>query len=145
MKRRPTYRVFRVHPDPRRLQCFEVRIFRTRRDMQAGWQLYENRPFEAGDENCMGRCTCYGGHFRTKTHDRKVMLWRHAIGRIYYNADDLLTNPAEILSHEVTHAAMGWSRYVGADLSCMAGEEVMCYAQGLMLMWVNHGVRFLFR
>lgn len=145
LKSKPPSRRFMVKPDPNRVQCFEVRVFRTRRDMQAGWQLYENQKFKPNDDLCMGRCNSYGGHWRNKTHDRKVMLWRYAIGRIYYNAQDLLARPAEIMSHEVTHAAMGWARYVKADLSQMAGEEIMCYAQGIMTMWVNSGIRFIFR
>lgn len=55
------------------------------------------------------------------------------VARIYLNARDLRARPNEIVSHEATHAAMGWARHQSANLHHMPGEEVLAYAVGHMV------------
>lgn len=55
------------------------------------------------------------------------------IARVFLNVRDLNARPNEIVSHEVTHAAMGWVRQQRVNLCRMDGEEVLAHATGHMV------------
>lgn len=115
-----------------------MRIFRNRISMQAGWLKYEGYPWEQCDQDCMGRCVTYGAKIKGRG---SRLIFRWTIARIYYNAVDLRDRPAEIMSHEAAHAAMGWARRCKANLSDMPGEEVMAHALGRLVAQANNCTR----
>lgn len=59
------------------------------------------------------------------------------VARVYLNKRDLRCSPGEIISHECTHAGMGYARLERANLKYMRGEEVLAHAVGRMVAQLN--------
>ncbi len=76
-------------------------------------------------------------HYSSRATGRKVVLPGQIIAKMFLNADDIRKNGGEIVAHECTHAGMAWSRLRKAQLSVMPGEEVLCYAVGVLAKQVN--------
>jgi len=80
-----------------------------------------------------------------RTRREAVTRPRGLVARMYLNVRDLRDKPGEIIAHECTHAAMGYSRLKRANLDVMPGEEVLAHAVGRLVSQVNricyaHGV-----
>lgn len=127
-------RLFRVKPDPSRPFVVEVRVSRNRQRMteEIGRCDGARAVLDAG-QDAMGMVRSY----YSTTKRRPVMLPGGIVARMFINVADLRNRPGEIVSHECGHAAMAWARLQRADLSRMAGEEVMCYALGRLVAQVN--------
>jgi hypothetical protein len=76
-------------------------------------------------------------HYFSKVTGRYLVRPGLIIAHMYLNARDLRNNPAEIISHECTHAGMAWARLRRANLRQMVGEEVLAYAVGRMTRQIN--------
>jgi hypothetical protein len=82
---------------------------------------------------CMGLVQRYS----SRVTGRPVVRPGLVFARMYLNAKDLRERPSEIIAHECAHAGMAWAELRKADLSKMPGEEVMCYAVGVLTAQVN--------
>lgn len=127
-------RLYRVRPDPALPFVVEVRIARNRQRMHEEIGRCDGEAAIRDLEvDCMGMVRSY----YSKVDGRPVIRPGGLVGRMFLNRDDLRRKPGEIVSHECGHAAMAWARLQGANLSRMAGEEVMCYALGRLVAQVN--------
>lgn len=125
-------RLFRVHPEPGRPFTVEVRISPTRMRMRQEMRRLDGKEAET-NRLCMGLVRTW----RDSITGRPVIRPRGVIARIHLNAADLRVLPGELISHECTHAAMGWARLQRADLRVMVGEEVLAHAVGRLVHQVN--------
>lgn len=121
-----------VKPDRSKPFCVELFISPTRKHMHR--VMLAKCGIEERDPRCAGLVRHY---FSTVT-GRYVVRPGQIIARMFLNAADLRATPGEIIAHECTHAGMAWARLRKAKLSGMDGEEVLCYAVGVMVAQVNH-------
>lgn len=119
-----------IKPDPDMPHRVQVLISPTRLHMRAAIR------FKDGFDTCR-RTSGMVRHYKSFVDGRCVVRPGLIIARMFLNADDLRVDPAEIVSHECTHAGMAWVRLRRADLSDMVGEEVLAYAVGRMTKQVN--------
>lgn len=124
-------RIHYIKPDPD--MPFRVQLFLSpnRRDMRT------TMLFKDGIRETDRRTAGLVRHYFSKASGRYGVRPGQIIARMYLNAQDLRNNPAEIISHECTHAGMAWARLRGANLRDMPGEEVLAYAVGRMTRQVN--------
>ncbi|HEX8610141.1 MAG TPA: hypothetical protein VF800_02540 [Telluria sp.] len=106
---------------------FKVRVYisPTRRHMQKAAEFITGFP-DPEDFHGMVR------HYMSKVTGRYVVRPRHVVADMFLNASDLRHNANEIIAHECGHAGMAWARLCKANLSTMDGEEVLCYAIGVL-------------
>jgi hypothetical protein len=133
LQAKPRMKTFRISPDPARCEVVEVRILPTARAMQAAFQIYEHRELGPTDHLVAGRCQSW----HCKYSGRALLRPGQVVARIYFCASELQRKPNEISAHEVGHAAMAYARWLGVNLTRMAGEEVMVHALGRMVAQVN--------
>lgn len=126
-------RVFRVRPDPARPFVVEVRVARDGRRMREEMARLDGESAER-DPRVEGLVRTW----HSKITGRPVIRPGGVVARMYLNVKALRRRPSEIVSHECVHAAMGWARLQRADLSRMAGEEVLAHAAGRLVAQVNH-------
>ena len=124
--------VFRVYPEPGRPFVVEVRIARDGRRMREEMKRLDGQHADL-DPRVEGLVRTW----TSKITGRPVVRPGGVIARMYLNVKALQRRPSELVSHECVHAAMGWARLQRADLSRMAGEEVMAYAAGRLVAQVN--------
>lgn len=132
----PATRRFRLHPLPADRLVLDLRVSRTRRLMHADVLRTEGQAL-ANRSECMGMVKAWhhriGGAART--------LAGQVYARMYLNLQDLQHHPEEIITHECTHAALAWARLHRLDLRQEAGEELLCYANGLLTAQVVQACR----
>ncbi len=129
---RSVCRVFRVKPDYDKPHIVEVRVARTRRHMHAEIARLDGRKTRTEPE-CMGLVR----RWSSRVDARSVVRPGRVVARMYLNAADLRARPGEIIAHECTHAGMAWAKLRKANLKKMVGEEVLCYAVGVMTAQIN--------
>lgn len=116
---------FRAYVDEKRYAYTLVRIVSTRKAMMSdirasGFML----PGKCGEMQ-MGQCSGLAHYSKSgRLTGRFACIW--------LNVPDLQSGASEIISHEATHAAMRHAVNRSADLSKMEGEEVLCYAVGVL-------------
>lgn len=135
-------RVFRLHPNESMPFVVELRIARDRRRMREAIDFHDGKKAaDSVESECMGLVRTW--------HSRRLKVSvtrpRLLVARIYLNERDLRAKPSELVAHEATHAGMGWARLRRAQLGHMPGEEVLCYAVGVLVHQINracyaHGV-----
>lgn len=127
---KPTVRVYRLKPDPSfPLVNVEVRLFRTRIEMNMGRYNYEGQTAQFDDHGTLGFCREFRGKIKSQG---PKLWWRHTVARVYLNAKDIRREPVDLPIHELGHAALAYARYRRADLETIDGEETVCYALGRM-------------
>lgn len=134
-------RVFRVYPSDSASLVVEVHISRTQRHMRGEIIRFSPSGEKDGFVDTAGLVRTYYDMIT----GRQVVRPGGVIARMFLNAQDLRARPSEIVSHECTHAGMAWARHKKANIGVMPGEEVLCYAVGLLVKQVNrvcyaHGV-----
>lgn len=123
-------RIAYIKPDPSKPHVVKVFISPTRLHMRATVRFIEG---EDHGYRCMGQVWSW----LKGPRERPFLKGGRVLARMYLNADDMRAKPADIVSHECTHAGMAWVRNRKANLSKMVGEEVLCYAVGRMTEQVN--------
>lgn len=127
-------RLFRVHPDQSKPHIVvEVRIAKNPKHMRAEILRFSPRSETDNFMDTAGLVRTYSDRIT----GRPVVRPRGVIAQMFLNLHDLRRRPSEIVAHECTHAAMAWVRHRQANLRYMEGEEVLCYAVGLLVKQVN--------
>ncbi len=130
---------FRIYPERRGLH-FLVYVWPTKSAMLAHFR----REHLHADRRTVAQCSTYR---RLKVDAAGRMRTSPRMGEISFHLGRVT---AEVLSHEVAHAALGWARRIGIRLSDAEGsgrtsqglvsdaEERYCYGLGRMIEQVNH-------
>lgn len=124
-------RRFELRPSYSKHYIVELRVSLNRR-----WMLNEIRRLTGPkaklyETELMGLCWTWS---KRRKHNARPRLWcGKIVAMVFVNRDDLRDDYANVLSHELTHAAMGVARFERANLGNIVGEEVLCYAQGYLM------------
>lgn len=114
----------------------DLRIARTR-----GWMLREAdllNSRDVADDPFVQGCVIAAVRTRNRGIGRVVRGPRGRIASILLNERDLLNRPSEIISHEVTHAAMRFMELRGVNPSSdMVSEEALAYTVGELVKQAN--------
>lgn len=119
-----------IKPDPAMPHVVQVFLSPTRAHMRMTVKFKTS-------SDCCARTMGMVRHYFSKATGRFVVRPGHVIAHMFLNFADLRAKPAEIVSHECTHAGMAWARLRKANLKQMEGEEVLCHAVGRMTNEVN--------
>lgn len=126
---------FRIYPEGRSLY-FLVHVWPTK----AGMLEYFRRECLADDPDTTAQCSTYS---RYRVYPGGQTRISSCMGEINFHSGRM---DAEVVVHEVGHAAQGWARRIGLDIRggnhepglVPDGEERYCYGLGRMAAQLNN-------